>query len=81
MKWQIQHRTQYSYAAPARESFNDVRLKPPSDEYQTLESFSLVTNPAAGTAIHALSDEAIHQVADHAVPEVATIVRGVIAAL
>jgi transglutaminase-like putative cysteine protease len=47
MKWQIQHRTQYSYAAPARESFNDVRLKPPSDEYQTLESFSLVTNPAA----------------------------------
>ncbi|MGO8701231.1 MAG: transglutaminase family protein [Limisphaerales bacterium] len=46
MKWQIQHRTQYSYAAPARESFNDVRLKPPSDEYQTLESFSLVTTPA-----------------------------------
>jgi len=42
---------------------------------------AVVTNPAAGTAIHALSDEAIHQVADQAVPEVATIVRGVIAAL
>jgi transglutaminase-like putative cysteine protease len=47
MKWQIQHRTRYTYAAPARESFNDLRLKPVTDEYQTLESFSLMTTPAA----------------------------------
>lgn len=47
MKWHIQHVTQYTYAAPARESFNDLRLKPPTNEYQTLESFTLATTPTA----------------------------------
>jgi transglutaminase-like putative cysteine protease len=45
-RWQIQHRTSYAYLAPARESFNEVRLKPPGDERQTVESFVLTTVPA-----------------------------------
>ncbi len=47
MKWQIQHRTRYTYSTPARDSFNDVRLKPAANEHQALESFSLATTPAA----------------------------------
>jgi transglutaminase-like putative cysteine protease len=46
-RWQIQHRTSYTYLAPARENFNDVRLQPPSTEHQTVESFALSTTPAA----------------------------------
>jgi transglutaminase-like putative cysteine protease len=46
-RWQIQHRTSYTYQAPARESFNEVRLKPPSNECQSVESFVLTTTPAA----------------------------------
>jgi hypothetical protein len=46
-RWQILHRTSYTYLAPARENFNDVRLEPPSTEYQTVESFLLTTTPAA----------------------------------
>jgi transglutaminase-like putative cysteine protease len=46
-RWRIEHRTAYSYAAPARESFNEVRLKPPSNESQSVESFVLTTTPAA----------------------------------
>ena len=47
MKWRIQHRTHYTYSAPARDSFNDVRLKPPADEQQAVESFFLAATPAA----------------------------------
>jgi len=46
-RWQIQHRTSYTYLVPARESFNDARLQPPSTEHQTVESFVLTTTPAA----------------------------------
>jgi transglutaminase-like putative cysteine protease len=46
-RWQIQHRTSYTYLTPARENFNDVRLQPPSTEYQTVETFALTTTPAA----------------------------------
>jgi hypothetical protein len=46
-RWQIHHRTSYTYRAPVRESFNDVRLKPPSNERQSVESFILTTTPAA----------------------------------
>jgi transglutaminase-like putative cysteine protease len=46
-RWQIQHRTAYSYSAPARDSFNDVRLEPLSSEGQTVESFVLTTIPSA----------------------------------
>jgi transglutaminase-like putative cysteine protease len=47
MKWRIQHRTRYTYATPARESFNDLRLKPVANEHQVLESFSITTAPTA----------------------------------
>ena len=30
MKFDILHRTRYTYASPARDSFNNVRLEPPS---------------------------------------------------
>ena len=46
MKWDILHRTRYSYATPVKNSFNEVRLKPLSNEEQTLESFLLKVLPA-----------------------------------
>ncbi len=47
MKYDILHRTRYAYASPARDSFNDVRLEPPSTPEQTVESFSLRVEPEA----------------------------------
>lgn len=47
MKLQVTHRTRYTYAAPVRESFNEVRLRPVSNEHQTCESFLLKVLPAA----------------------------------
>ena len=47
MKFDIQHRTRYSYDSPARDSFNDVRLEPPSIPEQTVESFLLHIEPSA----------------------------------
>ncbi len=49
MKWRIHHRTLYTYATPARDSFNEVRLTPANDARQTLEFFSLQTTPSAQT--------------------------------
>jgi len=46
MKFDILHRTRYVYAAPVRDSFNDVRLEPPSIPEQTVESFLLRVLPA-----------------------------------
>jgi transglutaminase-like putative cysteine protease len=46
MKFDIVHRTQYSYATPVRDSFNEVRLQPFSDERQTVESFILKVLPS-----------------------------------
>jgi len=45
MKYDITHRTQYTYISPARDSFNDVRLEPPSIPQQTVESFSIRIEP------------------------------------
>jgi transglutaminase-like putative cysteine protease len=45
MKWRIQHRTRYAYSTPARDSFNDVRLKPAANDHQTLESFAIAITP------------------------------------
>ena len=45
MKYDILHRTQYTYSQPARDSFNDVRLEPPSTPEQTVESFALRVQP------------------------------------
>jgi transglutaminase-like putative cysteine protease len=47
MKWEIVHRTHYAYAGPVRESFNEARLQPFSDEWQTVEHFLLKILPAA----------------------------------
>lgn len=50
MKWQIAHRTQYTYASPVSESFNEVRLHPVSDEWQQVNDFLLKILPA--TRLH-----------------------------
>ncbi|MGO8765133.1 MAG: transglutaminase family protein [Limisphaerales bacterium] len=47
MKYDIRHRTHYTYLSPARESFNEVRLEPPSIPEQTVEAFSLRVEPEA----------------------------------
>ncbi len=46
MKLQVTHRTHFSYAAPVRESFNEIRLRPMSNEHQNCESFLLRVLPA-----------------------------------
>jgi transglutaminase-like putative cysteine protease len=46
MKLDILHRTRYVYSSPVRDSFNDVRLEPPSIPEQTVESFLLRVLPA-----------------------------------
>ncbi len=47
MKLQVTHRTRYTYASPVRESFNEVRLRPVTNEHQTCDSFLLKVLPAA----------------------------------
>lgn len=46
MKWEIIHRTEYAYASPVRESFNEVRLQPFSDASQHVDDFLLKILPA-----------------------------------
>jgi len=52
MKWDIVHRTHYAYAGPVRESFNEARLQPFSDEWQTVDHFLLKILPAARLRHH-----------------------------
>jgi transglutaminase-like putative cysteine protease len=47
MRFGIVHRTCYQYASPVRDSFNEVRLQPFSNEQQTVDSFELRIDPAA----------------------------------
>lgn len=47
MKYEILHRTHYTYASPVRESFNEVRLQPMPIPEQAVESFLLKVLPAA----------------------------------
>ena len=47
MRYDILHRTRYTYATPVRDSFNDVRLQPMPIPEQTVESFLLKVLPAA----------------------------------
>jgi transglutaminase-like putative cysteine protease len=47
MRYDILHRTRYTYASPVRDSFNDVRLQPMPIPEQTVESFLLKVLPAA----------------------------------
>jgi transglutaminase-like putative cysteine protease len=52
MKWEIHHRTLFTYASPVRDSFNDARLQPFSSEEQTVESFDLKVLPSARLSQH-----------------------------
>src|SRR5713101_2478667 len=52
MKWEIIHRTQFIYASPVRDSFNEARLQPFSDEWQTVNQFLLKVLPAARLQHH-----------------------------
>lgn len=52
MKWEITHRTEYAYASPVRDSFNEVRLQPLSDEWQHMDDFLLKILPAARLRHH-----------------------------
>jgi transglutaminase-like putative cysteine protease len=52
VKWEVIHRTQYAYAAPVRDSFNEAHLQPFSDEWQTVEHFLLKVLPAARLRHH-----------------------------
>ncbi len=52
MKWEIIHRTQYMYAAPVRDSFNELRLQPFVDEWQTVDSFLIKVLPAVRLQHH-----------------------------
>jgi len=47
MRWAIRHRTAYRYASAVRDSFNEARVRPPSDPRQRLEYFELTVSPAA----------------------------------
>ena len=52
MKWEILHRTEYRYASPVRESFNEVRLMPFASEWQSVDHFLLKVLPAARLQHH-----------------------------
>lgn len=45
MKYEIVHRTQFTYASPVRESFNEARLQPVSNEQQRVELFEIKVIP------------------------------------
>ncbi len=45
MRLLILHTTRYRYSTPVKESFNEVRLQPFSNEHQTCESFELAIQP------------------------------------
>lgn len=47
MKFEIVHRTHYTYASPVRDSYNEVRLQPLSDDSQNVEAFLLKVLPSA----------------------------------
>jgi|ERR1041384_4146640 transglutaminase-like putative cysteine protease len=47
MKWEIVHQTCYTYAAPVKNSFNEARLQPFSNDQQTVEQFEINVVPAA----------------------------------
>jgi transglutaminase-like putative cysteine protease len=70
MRYRISHRTTYAYSAPVHESFNEVRLRPASDETQTCLDFGLAIDPPAtvitfadyyGNDVHDFSVPYLHQ--------------------
>lgn len=47
MRFRIFHRTRYHYRAPVRDSYNELRLRPATDDKSRLEFFLLKVNPPA----------------------------------
>lgn len=66
MRYRITHRTVYAYDAPVHESFNEVRLRPASDEHQTCLAFSLSVDPPA--SVISFIDYYGNEVHDFSVP-------------
>lgn len=54
MRFSVQHRTAYTYTAPVRDSFNDVRLCPVSDEFQRCLFFELDITPPSNSVLRRL---------------------------
>ena len=44
----VSHRTTFVYAGPARDSFNEVRLRPVDDDRQSCRRFDLTVKPLTG---------------------------------
>jgi transglutaminase-like putative cysteine protease len=70
MRAQIRHLTEYHYPLPASDSFNQLRLQPAHDEYQSLLSFRLNLEPDVavtvnqdyfGTTVHHFHIREAHQ--------------------
>jgi transglutaminase-like putative cysteine protease len=51
-RYRLLHVTHFSYDGPVTDSYNEVRLRPLQDEYQSCLSFKLSTNPASSIATH-----------------------------
>jgi len=66
MRYRITHTTAYKYAIPAHEGFDQVRLRPVSDDVQTCLDFALTIDPPA--TIVAFEDYYGNAVHDFAVP-------------
>ena len=47
MRFRVFHRTRYAYRAPVRDSYNEVRLRPVTDDKSRLEFFLLNVKPPA----------------------------------
>lgn len=47
MRFRVFHRTRYVYRAPVRDSYNELRLRPATDDKERLEFFLLNLNPPA----------------------------------
>ena len=70
MRYRIVHRKTYAYTSPVHESFNEVRLRPTSDEGQTCLDFNLAIDPPAtvivftdyyGNTVHNFSVPYLHE--------------------
>jgi transglutaminase-like putative cysteine protease len=62
MRLGIRHRTVYRYATPVRDSYNEVRLRPVSNEHQRVEQFELhvTPNPSAWREYDDFYANAVH---------------------
>ncbi len=54
MKFSVTHSTTYRYASAVRDSFNDARLCPVSDDFQQCHSFGLEIQPSSTSVLRRL---------------------------